>query len=40
MVTFDLCREDFTNQHPRDGTKTKREQDYEHTHGRKWNKSN
>lgn len=35
--TFDLRREDFADQHPRDGTETEGEQHYEHAHGRERN---
>lgn len=40
MITFDLGREDFTDQHPWDGTETEREQDDEHAHGCEWNETN
>lgn len=35
-----MRRENFADQHPRDGTETEGEQHYEHAHGREWNESN
>lgn len=40
MITFDLGRKDFTDQHPWDGTETERKQDDEHAHGCERNKTN